>query len=89
MWPCRTSPLPGGVITKILDSLLSSTQIEIDTTLRDMDTDDRDLFMAHKSALEMYAFLILWVCIVAEKTGDAEEASAKAKACLSFHGLNP
>src|ERR1700674_5034217 len=54
-------------MTKLLDSLLSGLQSELDATLRDIDSGDQDLYLPHKSPLEMYAFLLHWFVTAAEK----------------------
>src|SRR5271170_5711348 len=74
--------LPPSTLPKILDSLLSAMSSELDTTLRDLNSNqnpiqdgsyqeidadvDRSVIDAHKTALEMYAFLILWIVSVGE-----------------------
>jgi condensin complex subunit 1 len=70
-------------LPKILDSLLSAMTSELDATLRDLnlveanDADiDRSVIDAHRTALDMYAFLILWLVGVGEKVGTVDEEGA-------------
>jgi condensin complex subunit 1 len=59
--------VPGQTMTKLLDSLLSGLQSELDATLRDIDTGDQETYAAHKTPLEMFAFLLHWFVTAAEK----------------------
>jgi condensin complex subunit 1 len=77
--------VPGQIMTKLLDSLSSGLQSELEATLRDIDTGDQETYMAHKTPLEMYAFLMHWFVIAVEKVKVREEdgpptaAAAKPK----------
>lgn len=78
-------------MNKLLDSVSSSMSVEIEAAARDMDSDDHQVLTAHKTPLEMYAFLINWVSSAAEavKTPDGEDAAAsKPKVCVSFESLH-
>lgn len=83
--------LPPSTLPKILDSLLSAMSSELDATVRNLnlnhppqdpyaDRDDNDVdrsvIDAHKTALEMYAFLILWLVGVGEKVRAVDEEGA-------------
>jgi len=62
-------------MSKMLDALLSAFGVQIDAAIRDSKEDDQQIVMAHKMALEMYAFLINWFVRAAEKvkaTGEDE-----------------
>lgn len=59
--------VPGLIMTKLLDSLSSGMQSELEATLRDIDTGDQETYMVHKTPLEMYAFLMLWFVSAVEK----------------------
>lgn len=52
---------------------------EIDATSRDNDPTDHTAYRSHQQALEMYAFLLQWFVVVAEKmaTNKAAEESAQ------------
>ena len=66
---------------------LPDLQTEIEQTERDSLTDDQQVYLAHKTPLEMYAFLLQWFVSAAEKAGPragAETAVVKKKACLHF-----
>ncbi|KAL4254139.1 Condensin complex subunit 1 [Abortiporus biennis] len=71
--------LQGATMSKILDSVSSGFQSHVDLTLRDVEQEDQQTFMAHKLPLEMYAFLLNWFVIAAEKvktSGEEEVAVA-------------
>lgn len=66
--------VPGGVMSKLLDSISSGLLAQVDATLRDVEQEDQQTYMAHKTPLEMYAFLLQWFVSAAEKVkGSAEE----------------
>ncbi|KAG8907136.1 Condensin complex subunit [Tulasnella sp. 403] len=77
--------LRGSLISKLLDSVTSGKssmatclQAEIDATQRDIDADDQESFAAHRQTLEVYAFLIHWFILAADKvaTKSGEEVPA-------------
>jgi condensin complex subunit 1 len=74
--------LPPSILSKLLDSLVSGLQVEIDGVNRDMEAgsllqgiqqddddaeDHRQAYLMHKQPLEMYAFLMLWLVQASEK----------------------
>ena len=65
--------VPGQTMTKLLDSLLSGLQSELDATLRDVETGDQETYAAHKSPLERYAFLLHWFVTAVEKVKVSED----------------
>lgn len=65
--------VPGQTMTKLLDSLLSGLQSELDATLRDIELGDQETYAAHKSPLEMYVFLLHWFVTAAEKVKVSED----------------
>ena len=65
--------VPGHVMTKLLDSLCSGLQAELDATLRDIDTGDQEVYTSHKTPLEMYSFLLHWFVTAAEKVKASED----------------
>ena len=59
--------VPGSVMSKLLDSISDALAAEVEATVRDVEEGDQQTFMAHKTPLEMYAFLLLWFVSAAEK----------------------
>ncbi|CAE6344453.1 unnamed protein product [Rhizoctonia solani] len=70
--------LSGGHLSKMLDSLLSGFQAEATAASNDVDADDHDSFSHHRTTLEMYAFLLHWFCVTADKQGSKDEDNAAA-----------
>ncbi|KAK7032919.1 condensin complex subunit 1 [Favolaschia claudopus] len=62
----HSDAVPGPTMSKLLDSLTSGLQAELDATIRDLD-DEKQVYLAHKAPLEMYAFLLQWFVTAAEK----------------------
>ncbi|KAJ7844392.1 non-SMC mitotic condensation complex subunit 1-domain-containing protein [Mycena olivaceomarginata] len=62
----HSDAVPGPVMSKLLDSLTSGLQAELDATTRDLD-DAPQVYLTHKVPLEMYAFLLQWFVTAAEK----------------------
>lgn len=60
-------------MTKLLDSLLSGLQSELDATLRDIETGDKETYTEHKTPLEMYGFLLHWFVTAVEKVKVSED----------------
>ncbi|KAJ7178708.1 non-SMC mitotic condensation complex subunit 1-domain-containing protein [Mycena crocata] len=58
--------VPGATMSKLLDSLSSGLQAELDATIRDLE-DAPQVYLTHKVPLEMYAFLLQWFVSAAEK----------------------
>lgn len=72
------------VQSKLIDTLLSALQAEIDQSSRSQLSDDPSSHLAHKEPLERYAFLIQWFITGAEKAaikgdGDVGPAGKKSK----------
>jgi len=88
--PRYSGSLNAGVMNKLHDSVSSSMGVEIEAAARDMDSDDHHVLAAHKTPLEMYAFLINWISSAAEavKTlGEEDAAASKPKVCTAFQNL--
>ncbi|KDR79872.1 hypothetical protein GALMADRAFT_222814 [Galerina marginata CBS 339.88] len=68
--------VPGAIMTKLLDSISSGLQAELDATLRDIESGDQHVYMAHKMPLEMYAFLLNWFVTAAERVKAPEDGDA-------------
>ncbi|KAJ7454842.1 non-SMC mitotic condensation complex subunit 1-domain-containing protein [Mycena latifolia] len=64
--------VPGATMSKLLDSLSSGLQAELDATVRDLDQESAQVYCAHKVPLEMYAFLLQWFVSAAEKVKQAD-----------------
>lgn len=66
-------------MSKLLDSISSGLAAQVDATVRDVEQEDQQTFMAHKAPLEMYAFLLQWFVSAAEKVkapaGEEEPAT--------------
>ncbi|PIL36517.1 hypothetical protein GSI_00206 [Ganoderma sinense ZZ0214-1] len=80
----HAAALQGTHMIKILDSISSAYQAEVEATLRDVDSEDQQTYMAHKTPLEMFAFLLAWFVNAAEKVkargdDDAPPPTAKPK----------
>ncbi|KZT06979.1 uncharacterized protein LAESUDRAFT_652146 [Laetiporus sulphureus 93-53] len=69
--------LQGSLMNKLLDSISSAFQAQVDATIRDLDQEDQQTIAVHKITLEMYGFLLHWFVLAAEKVkapGDEEGA---------------
>jgi condensin complex subunit 1 len=64
-------------MSKLLDSITSGLLSQTEATIRDLEHEDQQTFMAHKTPLEMYAFLLQWFVSAAEKvkSGAGEDDS--------------
>lgn len=60
-------------MSKLLDSISSGLQAELDSTLRDVETGDQNSYLSHKTPLEMFAFLLSWFVTAAEKVKVSED----------------
>ena len=68
-------------MNKLLDSVSSGLLSEYESAVRDLDSGDQELFIPHRAPLEMYAFLLQWFVMAAEKVkskSDDDEAIAPA-----------
>ncbi|KAJ7650604.1 non-SMC mitotic condensation complex subunit 1-domain-containing protein [Roridomyces roridus] len=65
--------VPGQTMSKLLDSLSSGLQAELDATVRDLDGEPPQVYLTHKTPLEMYAFLLQWFASAAEKVKESDE----------------
>ncbi|OSD04955.1 hypothetical protein PYCCODRAFT_1385425, partial [Trametes coccinea BRFM310] len=83
----HAAALQGSHMTKILDSISSAYHAQLEATVRDIDEEDQQTFIAHKMPLEMYAFLLNWFVSAAEKVKTAgEDDLAPAPAPKSRRG---
>ena len=77
-------------MNKLHDSVSSMMSVEIEAAARDMDSVDHHVLTAHKTPLEMYAFLINWISSAAEAvkpSGEEGVTALKPKVCKSFQPL--
>jgi condensin complex subunit 1 len=66
-------------MTKLFDLIMSGFAAEVDTAAHDIDHEDQQTCAIHKVPIEMYAFLLNWSALVAEKvTVPDEDAPAVA-----------
>ncbi|KAF8988934.1 non-SMC mitotic condensation complex subunit 1 [Cyathus striatus] len=72
--------LPSDKLSKLLDSVTSGLLAELEATIRDIESGDQNAYMAHKTPLEMFAFLLYWFSSVAEKHRPREDEDAPAPA---------
>lgn len=82
----HAAALQGSHMIKILDSISSAYQAQIEATVRDMDDDDQHALLAHKVPLEMYAFLLHWFVSAAEKVKTSGDDDAPAPTTKSRRG---
>ncbi|THH31058.1 hypothetical protein EUX98_g3140 [Antrodiella citrinella] len=67
--------LQGATMSKLLDSISSAFQAQVDAT---MDQDDSQALLDYRAPLEMYAFLLHWFVSAAEKVKASGEEEAPA-----------
>ena len=70
--------VPGPIMSKLLDSISSGLQAELEATQRDIDAGDQQTYMSHKQPFEMYAFLLYWFVTAVEKVKVSEEGDGQA-----------
>ncbi|TFK38244.1 non-SMC mitotic condensation complex subunit 1-domain-containing protein [Crucibulum laeve] len=79
----HSDAVQGSVMSKLLDSISSGLSVELDATLRNIESGDQQSYMAHKTTLEKFAFLLNWFVIAAEKVkvsdDDAPPPIAKSR----------
>ncbi|KAF5389534.1 hypothetical protein D9757_004200 [Collybiopsis confluens] len=72
--------VPGPVMTKLLDSITSGLAVQLDAAKRDIQSEEQQVYRAHKTPLEMYAFLLQWFAQAAEKVkGEVEPSTPVPK----------
>ncbi|KAF8155920.1 non-SMC mitotic condensation complex subunit 1-domain-containing protein [Crassisporium funariophilum] len=72
----HSDQIPGAIMTKLLDSVSSGFQAELESTSRDLDAGEQQAYMAHRTPLEMYAFLLNWFVSAAEKVKVSDEGES-------------
>ena len=73
--PRQSSTLPPLSLSSVLDILVSGLAAESETAHHDVEADEQDATLHHKTVLEMYAFLLQWT-IAAVETKAAEKSMA-------------
>ena len=73
----------GSVMSKLLDSISSGLLAELEATIRDVELGDQQSYMAHKTPLELYAFLLQWFVTAAEKVKATEDGDAPPPAAAT------
>ncbi|KAH0581355.1 hypothetical protein H2248_012446 [Termitomyces sp. 'cryptogamus'] len=68
----------GPIMNKLLDSISSGLQAELDATMRDVERGDQHGYMSHKLPLEMFGFLLLWFVSAAEKVKQPEDEDGQS-----------
>ncbi|KAL1746755.1 non-SMC mitotic condensation complex subunit 1-domain-containing protein [Schizophyllum fasciatum] len=68
----------GVLMTKMLDSICSGLQSEVLTAKGDLEAMGEDAYAEHRTAIEMYAFLLCWFATIAETVKPIEEDAASA-----------
>ena len=76
----------GQLMTKMLDSICSGLQSDVLTAKGDLEAMGEDAYVEHKTAIEMYAFLLCWFATIAETVKPIEEEAASAPAPKSKRG---
>jgi condensin complex subunit 1 len=61
------SAVPGILMSKLLDLIMSGFAAEVDAAAHDIDHEDQQTCAIHKVPIEMYAFLLNWSALAAEK----------------------
>ncbi|GLB42214.1 putative regulatory subunit of the condensin complex, a complex required for conversion of interphase chromatin into mitotic-like condense chromosomes [Lyophyllum shimeji] len=54
----HSNALPGSLMSKLLDSISSGLQAELEATTRDVEQGDQQGYMSHKLPLELFGFLL-------------------------------
>ncbi|KAJ8693502.1 condensin complex non-SMC subunit Cnd1 [Pleurotus ostreatus] len=63
----HSDSVPGHVMSKLLDSILSGLQSHAEITIRDIDQEEQQVYMVHKGPMERFSFLLQWFVTAAEK----------------------
>jgi condensin complex subunit 1 len=78
----HSASIPGTFMNKVLDSLTSGIQSEIETTIRDIEAGEQAIDSSHRLSLELFGFLLQWFVTTAEhiKGGDGASVAPAPKA---------
>jgi condensin complex subunit 1 len=72
----HSASVQGTIMSKLLDSISSGLQAELEATMRDVEIGDQQGYMSHKTPLEKYAFLLQWFVTAAEKVKASDDDDA-------------
>ncbi|KAG0090671.1 Condensin complex subunit [Podila epicladia] len=61
--------------TKVWDIVLSGFNAELQVTAQDLDFNDQDAYLQHRTPLEMYGFLIYWIISITEQKATSRAAT--------------
>lgn len=73
-------------MTKMVDSICSGLQSDVTVAKADLETQGEDVYLEHRPAIEMYAFLLCWFATIAETIKPIEDEVASAPAPKSKRG---
>lgn len=71
-----SSSISGTLMNKVLDSLTSGIQSEIDATVRDIESGEQATDSSHRIPLELFGFLLQWFVTAAEHIQGSDNAPA-------------
>jgi condensin complex subunit 1 len=78
--------VPGILINKLLDVIMSGFAAEVDAAAHDIDHEDQQTSAGHKGPIEMYAFLLNWSARSMEKVNVPDEDAPTAAPAKSRKG---
>ncbi|KAI0252546.1 non-SMC mitotic condensation complex subunit 1-domain-containing protein [Lactifluus subvellereus] len=78
--------VPGILMSKLLDVIMSGFAAEVDAAAHDIDHEDQQTCAAHKLPIEMYAFLLNWSARSVEKVNVPDEDAPAAAPAKSRRG---
>ncbi|KAH9963985.1 non-SMC mitotic condensation complex subunit 1 [Lactifluus volemus] len=70
--------VPGILMSKLLDVIMSGFAAEVDAAAHDIDHEDQQTGAAHRVLMEMYAFLLNWSARSVEKVNVPDEDASAA-----------
>ncbi|KAH9963494.1 non-SMC mitotic condensation complex subunit 1 [Lactifluus volemus] len=70
--------VPGILMSKLLDVIMSGFATEVDAAAHDIDHEDQQTCAARKIPMEMYAFLLNWLARSVEKVNVSDEDASAA-----------
>lgn len=76
----HAAAVPGILMNKLLDVIMSGFAAEVDAAAHDVDHEDQQTCAVHKVPIEMYAFLLNWSARSAEKVNVSDEDALPATA---------
>ncbi|KAG6819862.1 hypothetical protein H0H93_007948, partial [Arthromyces matolae] len=74
----HSKDVSGQIMSKLLDSVSSGLQAELDATTRDIDRGDQQGYMSRKEPLERFGFLLLWFVSATEKIKQPEDENGQS-----------